>query len=131
MTLLRVVVIPVTLSLGGCFARGNMPVDVYFVQGDYQRLPDCIYRAFQDDRSLIFAQPQITRLDNPPEVRVTAVPAGSISGWEVAFTPGTNSRVRIESREIANIWGTRPAWHDVIDPAIVKCTGYEPMRAPN
>jgi hypothetical protein len=109
--------------LSGCFARNDMPVSYYRVAASYSTLPDCLYRAVQDDSSIILAQPQITRLENPTETRITVVPAGSIMTWEVSLRPLPSGAVRIESREIGNIWGTSPAWKTIIEPKVEGCAG--------
>ena len=104
-----------------------MPVDYYKVAAPYSILPDCIYRALQDDREIILAQPEITRLENPPETRLTVIPAGGIMSWEVSLKPLSSGQTAIEAREIANIWGTRPEWNTVVGPKIERCAGKAPI----
>ena len=120
------------LCLIACTATISSPPLAYTVQGGYDDIASCIYRGAEDTHT--FGRDiHLTRLTNPPEIRVavsSATSRGSVVSlsWEIELFPA-GSATRLLVRQAGTLVDSQPFWASFLEPMITRCAGSRPVPA--
>lgn len=130
MTARLILLVPLVASIG-CTAPINAPPSRYGVQGNYEDIASCLYRSAEDTHTY-GRDVHLTRLTNPPEVRVAQSNTTSRSGvsslaWEVELLPAGPSSTRFRVRQASTLVNSQPFWSTVLEPMIARCAGSKPV----
>lgn len=120
-------------GLIGCVSPLNQPPAKYVVKGNYEDIASCLYREAEDAHAF-GRDVHMTRLSNPPEVRVALWRTTSRGGiaslaWEVELMPNDRSTARLLVRQASTLVNAQPFWSSVLEPAITRCAGSPPVPA--
>lgn len=113
--------------LAGCTSTIKSPPTAYLVAGNYEAIASCLYRE-AEGRHIPGRDVHLTRLSNPPEVRVASSSTGSRASlsWELELLPQGESTARLLVRQAGTLIESEPFWSSYLAPAITRCAGSAP-----
>lgn len=118
--------------LAGCTSTIKDATATYRISGNYEDVASCVYRD-AEGRHQPGRDVHLTRLTNPPEIRVAvASDSSGRSGilalsWEVEFLPESKTTARLIVRQAGTLIQSGPFWSNYLEPALTRCAGSAPV----
>lgn len=114
--------------LAGCTSTIKSPPTAYVVDGNYEAIASCLYRE-AEGRHIPGRDVHLTRLSNPPEVRVASSSTGTRASlsWELELLPQSSSTARLLVRQAGTLVESEPFWSSYLAPAVTRCAGSAPV----
>lgn len=114
--------------LAGCTSTIKSPPTTYLVSGNYETIASCMYRE-AEGRHIPGRDVHLTRLSNPPEVRVASSSTGNRASlsWELELLPQGEAATRLLVRQAGTLVQSEPFWSSYLAPAVTRCSGSMPV----